>query len=131
MIPHRIQTHPGEFLYRVFLEPNGMSISKAAKAIGVSTSSLSRLIKGEFNLTGEMAIKLSELCGNSPEMWMNMQSNHSISKAYAESGKTPVTEDDLVKMVRLTAERINNGETGFVSSKEANEKIKAHIESLK
>lgn len=130
MLYHRVQCHPGEFLYRVYLMPNGISISKAAKAIGISVSSLSRLINGEFSLTGDMALKLSALCGSSPEMWMNMQANYSISKAYAESGPPEITNNDLANTVRETVIKVKSGNCGFVTNEEADMIIKNYIASI-
>lgn len=72
--------HPGEFLLEVFMKPFGIGVKKMADALGVSQSTVSRLINKKADLTPEMAIRLSVVVGRSPESWLNMQNNYSLSK---------------------------------------------------
>jgi len=51
--------HPGEVLRSLCLEPLGLSVTKAAKALDVSRSTLSSLLHGRTNITPEMALRLS------------------------------------------------------------------------
>ncbi len=63
--------HPGEVL-REFL-PESLSVSEAAKRLGVSRVQLSRLLNGRAALTAEMAIRIAILTGTSAESWLKNQ----------------------------------------------------------
>lgn len=72
--------HPGEFLLEAFMKPFGVSVKEMAGCLGVSQSAVSRLTNKKADLTPEMAIRLSVVVGRSPESWLNMQNNYSLSK---------------------------------------------------
>lgn len=79
--------HPGEFLLEAFMKPFGISVKKMADGLGVSQSTVSRLINKKADLTAEMAIRLSVVVGRSPESWLNMQSNYSLNRLAADKGR--------------------------------------------
>ena len=70
--------HPGEFIKEVYLEPYNLSSRKVAKNLGVSPSTFIRLLSGDSNVSPEMALRLSEVLGRSPESWLAMQDNYSL-----------------------------------------------------
>ena len=51
--------HPGEILKELCLEPLGVSVTEAAKALGVSRKTLSSIINGKAGISPEMAVRLS------------------------------------------------------------------------
>lgn len=63
--------HPGEVL-REFL-PEDLTVSEAAKRLGVSRVQLSRLLNGHAAMTAEMAIRIAMLTGTSAESWLKNQ----------------------------------------------------------
>lgn len=65
--------HPGEFIREVYLEPFGLSARQLAVKLGVSPSTLSRVLKGTSGVSPEMALRLSKALGRSPESWLAMQ----------------------------------------------------------
>jgi len=65
--------HPGEFIREIYIAPSEMSIRKVAIGLGVSPSTLNRLLNGESNISPEMALRLSKGLGRSPESWLAMQ----------------------------------------------------------
>ncbi len=65
--------HPGEFIKEVYLSPFDISSRKVAEKLKVSPSTFNRLIKGENNISPEMALRLSKTLGRSPESWLSMQ----------------------------------------------------------
>ncbi len=79
--------HPGEFLLEVFMKPFGIGVKKMADALGVSQSTLSRLINKKADLTADMAVRLSVVVGRSPESWLNMQNNYSLNRLTADNGR--------------------------------------------
>jgi antitoxin HigA-1 len=65
--------HPGEVLRELCLEPMGLSVTEAAKALGVSRKTLSSILNGRGGISPEMAIRLSKAFDTSPESWLNQQ----------------------------------------------------------
>lgn len=70
--------HPGEFIKEVFMEPFGLSSRKVARNLNVAPSTINRLLNGESNVTPEMALRLSQVFGRSPESWLAMQDHYSL-----------------------------------------------------
>lgn len=73
--------HPGEIIKGLWLDPMGVSITDAAKAIGVSRKTLSKIINGKAGISPEMAIRLSIALGSSPESWMKHQMAYDLWEA--------------------------------------------------
>jgi addiction module HigA family antidote len=70
--------HPGEFIKETYIDPLHLSLRIAALKLDVAPSTFSRLIKGESDVSPEMALKLSKAFGRSPESWMQMQAEHEL-----------------------------------------------------
>jgi len=70
--------HPGEFIREIYIEPFGISSRKVAMNLDVAPSTFIRLLKGESNVSPEMALRLSQVLGRSPESWLAMQDNYSL-----------------------------------------------------
>lgn len=70
--------HPGEIIKELCLEPLGITISAAAKALGVSRKTLSAIINGRAGISPEMAIRLSIAFDTSAESWLNQQSQYDL-----------------------------------------------------
>jgi addiction module HigA family antidote len=71
--PARCPTHPGELLREILADGLKLSVAAAARQLAVSRMTLHRLLRGEQAVTPEMALRLSKLCGNGPELWLRMQ----------------------------------------------------------
>jgi antitoxin HigA-1 len=67
--------HPGELLDDYL---NGVSIAEAARRMGITRATLSRIRNGHAAITADMALRLSELLGTSAEVWLNMQMAHDL-----------------------------------------------------
>lgn len=76
--------HPGEVLREHIGE---MPVTKFASHLGVSRVTLSRLLNGNAGISAQMALKLSEALGTSPELWLNMQTQFDLWKASREKRK--------------------------------------------
>ena len=70
--------HPGEVLRELCLEPLGLSVSEAAKALGVSRKTLSAILNGRAGISPEMAVRLSIAFGTSAESWLNQQTQYDL-----------------------------------------------------
>lgn len=83
--------HPGKILTGLWLQPMGLSISKAAIALGVSRKTLSKLVNGKSGILSEMAFRLSLAFGGSPESWMGHQVAFDLWKAEQNKSALNVT----------------------------------------
>ena len=70
--------HPGEFIREVYLDPHSMTGRQLASKLGVSPSTLNRILQGRSGISPEMALRLSKALGRSPESWLAMQDNHEL-----------------------------------------------------
>lgn len=73
--------HPGGFISRNYLETTGMSSRALAGRLGVTPSTLQRLIVGQSGISPEMAIRLSVVLGRTPESWLAMQAAYDLWQA--------------------------------------------------
>jgi antitoxin HigA-1 len=86
-LPNRITTHPGEVLSEEFLRPLGMSVNALAIALRVPATRIGAIVKGERSVTADTALRLARFFATSPELWMNLQAMHDLTRARQESGK--------------------------------------------
>ena len=70
--------HPGEFIRATYIEPFDISIRSLAESLGVSPSTLARVIGQRSGTSPEMALRLSKALGRSPESWLAMQHNYDL-----------------------------------------------------
>lgn len=80
-MPMHNPPRPGEFIREVYLEPNGITGRQLAAKLGVSPSTLARVLQGTSSISPEMALRLSKALGRSPESWLAMQDNHDLWQA--------------------------------------------------
>ncbi|MCX8745197.1 HigA family addiction module antidote protein [Snodgrassella sp. B3882] len=81
--------HAGVILKQYLGETN---ISEAAKHLGITRVTLSRIINGKAGISAEMAVRLSILLNTTPQFWLNMQVNYDLWKALQKKnhGVTPL-----------------------------------------
>jgi antitoxin HigA-1 len=82
--------HPGEVLKKLCLEPLGLTVTEAAKALGVSRKTLSSILNGHTGISPEMAIRLSIAFDTTPESWLNQQVQYDLWKAEQGRGEIRV-----------------------------------------
>lgn len=70
--------HPGEIIKSLCLEPLGLSVTEAAKGLGISRKTLSAILNGRAGISPEMAVRLSIAFGTTAESWMNAQMQHDL-----------------------------------------------------
>ncbi|MBI2801845.1 MAG: HigA family addiction module antidote protein [Gammaproteobacteria bacterium] len=69
----RCPTHPGEILREDILPALNVSVTDAAKELGIARQTLHRLMAGEIAVSPEMAVRLGKWCANGPNIWLKMQ----------------------------------------------------------
>ena len=70
--------HPGEIVRYECREPLGLTVTRAAGGLGVSRQALSDLINGRAGISVEMAFRLSQAFGSSPETWLGLQTAYDL-----------------------------------------------------
>jgi antitoxin HigA-1 len=73
--------HPGEIIKELCLEPLGLTVTRAAEALGVSRKTLSAILNGRAGISPEMAIRLSMAFDTSAESWLNQQVQYDLWRA--------------------------------------------------
>ena len=79
--------HPGEVVREFCIEPLGLSVTEAAKGLGVSRTALSELLNGRRGISPEMAIRLSAAFGGSAESWVTQQAHYDLWRAMQGADK--------------------------------------------
>lgn len=88
--------HPGLSIRADCLEPLGLTITEAAKALGVSRQALNNLIHGKAAISPEMAIRLDKAFGGGAETWLRLQAAYDLAQAKKRASE--------IKVERITAE---------------------------
>ncbi len=86
--------HPGRIVRQECLEPLGLTVTDAARRLGVSRVALSELVNERRGVSPEMAIRLSKAFGGKPEVWAGLQMQHDLAEAMKRS--------DQIKVERFT-----------------------------
>jgi addiction module HigA family antidote len=73
--------HPGDFIRTEIIEPSGLSVTDAARALQVSRPALSSLLNGKADLSGNMALRIEKAFGVKMDTLMRMQSAYDIAQA--------------------------------------------------
>ena len=73
--------HPGELLREDVLVPLGIEITDAAQRLGMSRTSLSRVINGHAGISPDLAVRLERAGVSTARFWMSLQTNYELSLA--------------------------------------------------
>ena len=90
----KIPPHPGLSVRHDCLEPLGLSVTKAAKKLGISRKQLSAIVNGHSGISPEMAIRLDKAFGGSADTWFRLQAAYDLAQAMKTA--------DRIKVERLS-----------------------------
>ena len=93
-MPMKNPPHPGLSVRHDCLEPLGLSVTEAAKKLGVSRKQLSGVVNGRSGISPEMAIRLDKAFGGGAETWFRLQAAFDLAQAMRHA--------DQIKVDRLT-----------------------------
>ena len=79
-MPMKNPPHPGDFVRTEIIAPTGMSVTAAAAALRVSRPTLSSLLNGKADLSGDMALRIEKAFGVRMDTLMRMQSSYDIAQ---------------------------------------------------
>lgn len=86
--------HPGLVVKDALIDNTGLTVTEAADRIGVTRTTLSRLLNGKSGISPEMALRLSKFFGNSIEMWINLQAHYDVWQISQHSDEIDVDRFD-------------------------------------
>jgi addiction module HigA family antidote len=89
-VPISNPVHPGDFIRTEIVEAYGLSVTAAAKVLGVSRPALSNLLNQNADLSGEMALRIEKAFGVNMDTLMRMQAAYDIARARKDAGKIRV-----------------------------------------
>jgi addiction module HigA family antidote len=93
-MPMKSPPHPGLSVRHDCLEPLGLSVTEAAKRLGVSRKQLSDVLNGHSGISPEMAIRLDKAFGGGAETWYRLQAAYDLAQAMKRA--------DDIKVERIT-----------------------------
>ncbi len=70
--------HPGEIIKEFCIEPLGLTVTEAARSLGVTRKTFSALLNRRSGISPEMALRLSKVFGRSPEGWLKLQLQYDL-----------------------------------------------------
>ena len=88
--------HPGLSVRYDCLEPLGLSVTGAARKLGVSRKQLSELVNARSGISPEMAIRLDKAFGGGADTWLRMQAAYDLAQA--------MKKVDRIQVERITDE---------------------------
>ncbi len=89
-MPMHSPPHPGEFIKTEIIEPLKLTVSAAARILGVSRPALSTLLNGRSDLSGDMALRIEKAFGVKMDTLMRMQSACDIAQTRKREGSIKV-----------------------------------------
>ncbi len=80
-MPMKNPPHPGEMIREECLSPLGLTVTEAARVLGVTRQALNNLVNGRSGISPEMAIRLEKAFGTSADLWMQLQAAYDLAQA--------------------------------------------------
>jgi len=100
---NRPPIHPGEILREDVLPALGISVSEAARRLGISRQQLHRVLASTHPITTEMALRIGKFAGNGPGLWLRMQQEYDLWHT-GQRMKAELSKIKTVKSVTSSAE---------------------------
>ncbi len=89
-MPMKNPPHPGLSVRHDCLNPLGLTVTEAARRLGVSRKQLSELVNGRSGISPEMAIRLDKAFGGGAETWYRLQTAYDLAQAMKRAGRIDV-----------------------------------------
>ena len=86
MIRKMRNIHPGEILKEEILNSNGLTITAAARLLGVTRTTLSNVTNSKSDISYEMCYRIAAVFGGTPDIWANLQTKYNL-RSIAEKVK--------------------------------------------
>src|SRR5262249_44808521 len=86
----RNPSHPGEIIRDACLVGLGLNVTEGAAALGVTRTTLSRILNGKASISPEMAVRLSKAFGSTPGFWLRLQLNYDLAQIEKKASRIRV-----------------------------------------
>lgn len=73
--------HPGEILREEIINVNGLTVTDAARMLGITRTTLSNIVNGKSDLSAEMCYRIAFVFGGSATVWANLQTKYDLASA--------------------------------------------------
>ena len=93
--------HPGCFIRDEIIEPLNLTVTAAARALGVSRPAISNLLNGHADLSGEMAMRIEKAFGVNMDTLLRMQLSYDIARTRQNEKK--------IKVKRYVSDHVDAG----------------------
>lgn len=78
--------HPGLSVRHDCIEPLGLTVTEAARALGVTRQTLNNLVNGKSGVSADMAIRLDKAFGGGAETRLRLQMAYDLAQARQHEG---------------------------------------------
>ena len=95
-MPMKNPPHPGLSVRHDCLEPLGLSVTEAARKLGVSRKQLSDVVNGHSGISPEMAIRLDKAFGGDANTWYRLQAAYDLAQAMKQADRIKVDRLSLI-----------------------------------
>ncbi len=82
--------HPGEMVREECLAPLGLSVTEAARVLGVTRQALNNVVNEKAGISPEMAIRLEKAFGGEADFWLRLQTAFDLAQARRQEGSIAV-----------------------------------------
>jgi antitoxin HigA-1 len=89
-MPMKNPPHPGLSVRHDCIEALKLTVTQAAKILGVTRQALNNLINGKSGISADMALRLDKAFGGGAETWLRLQMAYDLSQARQHEGKIKV-----------------------------------------
>jgi len=86
----RYPIHPGESIRYDCIEPLGLTITNAARMLGVTRQTLTSIVNGKSGISPEMVVRLDKAFGGSAEVWLRLQSAYDLAQVMKHAHRIKV-----------------------------------------
>ena len=90
-MPMKNPVHPGVSVKENYVAGYGLSVTEAARILGVARVTLSRLLNGHCGISPEMAIRLEKAGWSNADFWMRRQASYDLAQARLREDQIDVT----------------------------------------
>ena len=91
-------THPGIALREEVIKPHGLTVTQAAELLEVTRPALSNVLNAKADISTEMALRISEVFGGRPNIWLLVQMDYNLQEV------TPKIKKLKLKRIKLAPE---------------------------
>jgi len=92
--------HPGDFIRTEILSPAGLTVTAAAAALRVSRPTLSSLLNGKADLSGDMALRIEKAFGVKVDTLVRMQASWDIAQTRKRENQIRMPRGSLLAATR-------------------------------